>query len=139
MVKVIDAKGLIAGRLAGKIAKIAIDGDEVIVVNAEQAVISGNPKSVLKWYLEKLHRGHPYHGPFTPRRADMILRRMIKGMIPFNKPNGKKAFSRVKVFIGTPKEYEGKAGSIKQVSLGSRNILKYTTIGELSKAVGGMK
>jgi len=139
LVKVIDAADSIAGRLATKVAKMALEGETVVVVNAEKAIITGNPKSILKAYLGRIHRGHPFKGPYTPRKPDRILRRMIRGMLPYKKAHGTKAFKRVKVFIGTPSEYEGKASKIKEASMESRNILKYMTIEQLSKLIGGVK
>jgi len=41
--KVIDAKGLILGRLASKVAKqLLLEDKKIYVVNAEKAVISGS-------------------------------------------------------------------------------------------------
>lgn len=139
MVKVINAENAIAGRLATRIAKMALEGESVVIVNAEKAIITGNPKSILKDYLERIHRGNPFKGPYTPKRPDRMLRRIIRGMMPYKKNHGAKAFKRVKVFIGVPKEYEGRAVELEEASMKKRNILKYVTIGELSRQVGGMK
>ena len=38
---IIDAKGLILGRLASNVAKRLLDGESVIILNAEKAAISG--------------------------------------------------------------------------------------------------
>ena len=43
----LDAKNQILGRLASFVAKKALSGDTVIVLNAEKAVISGKEKEVL--------------------------------------------------------------------------------------------
>jgi large subunit ribosomal protein L13 len=139
LVKVVDARDAVAGRLATIVAKMALEGETIVILNAEKAIITGSPKRILKDYLEKLHRGHPFKGPYTPRRPDRILRRIIRGMIPYKKAHGVKAFKRVKVFIGEPKEYEGKGRELEDASIKKRNLLKYMTIEELSKQIGGVK
>ena len=45
--KVLDASGCIMGRLASHAAKSLLNGDEIHIINAEEAVISGNKDSVL--------------------------------------------------------------------------------------------
>ena len=48
---VIDANGLIMGRLASTVAKQLLSGDdEIYIVNAEKAVISGTRATTLKDY-----------------------------------------------------------------------------------------
>ena len=45
-VTIIDASNLLLGRLASIIAKRLLSGEEIIVVNAEKAVISGNRENI---------------------------------------------------------------------------------------------
>ena len=54
MKTIIDADGHILGRLATYVAKRALLGDEIIVVNAEKAIISGRKEMVFKRYLDQL-------------------------------------------------------------------------------------
>lgn len=139
MVKVINAEDAIAGRLATRAAKLALEGETVIIVNSEKAVITGNPKTILKDYLAKIHRGNPFKGPYTPKRPDRILKRIIRGMIPYKKSHGTKAFKRIKTYLGVPTKYEGKARELEEVSMKRGNILKYITLGDLSRQFGGFK
>ncbi|MFH0956799.1 MAG: uL13 family ribosomal protein, partial [Candidatus Aenigmatarchaeota archaeon] len=44
----IDAKDQILGRLASEIAKLVLNGETVSVVNAEKAIITGNPEMIFK-------------------------------------------------------------------------------------------
>ena len=44
MVKIIDGKGTVLGRLASFAAKEAIRGEEIVVLNCEQIIITGNKK-----------------------------------------------------------------------------------------------
>ena len=47
---IIDAKDLIAGRIATVEAKKALLGEEVSIVNAELAVITGRKKNIMEKY-----------------------------------------------------------------------------------------
>ena len=43
---VIDGKGMIFGRLASRVAKTILSGEDVQLINADQMILSGNPKSI---------------------------------------------------------------------------------------------
>ncbi|MEM5883109.1 MAG: 50S ribosomal protein L13, partial [Candidatus Aenigmatarchaeota archaeon] len=89
---IIDAENQILGRVASKIAKKLLEGEKIIVVNCEKAVISGNPRYTIKKYLEKIERGDPKHGPFFPKTPDGIFRRTVRGMLCWDRAKGRKAF-----------------------------------------------
>jgi large subunit ribosomal protein L13 len=135
---IVDASGHVLGRLATRIAKEVLKGNEVHVVNAEQAVISGNPEFVLKDYKEKINRGDPYHGPFYPRIPDKILKRVVRGMLPYKKPRGSEAFKRLKVFSSVPEELKGK-GFKRFKDAENRLECKFITLGKLSEKLGAKK
>ena len=80
MVTIIDGDGLLVGRLASNVAKRALAGEEIAVINAEKAIISGNRARVLNNYKQKRQRGSREGGPFFPRRPDHILKRTIRGL-----------------------------------------------------------
>ena len=42
MTVVIDAENAVVGRLASRVAKLALMGEDVLVVNAEKAIMTGN-------------------------------------------------------------------------------------------------
>ncbi len=132
----IDAEGQVAGRLASRAAKEALKGRRVVIVNAEKAVITGNPKFVIKRYNEKVSRGNPYHGPFYPRIPDRMLKRMIRGMLP-KRPTGKDAFKRIRVYNSIPGEFSKDIQKSEQPQsrLGSKSI----TLGKLSERLGAKK
>lgn len=137
--KVIDATNAVAGRLASNIAKMAMQGETINVINCEKAVISGDRRAVIEFYTHKTQRGHPLSGPYMPRRADMLFRRIVRGMLPYRKEPGAKAFARIKTFIGVPEELKDKKPIvIEEVLMSNTNIIKYITIGELSKRIGAV-
>ena len=80
---VYDARDKILGRLASKVAKDMISArksglqQRVIVINAEEAIVSGHRTKILKQYREKYNLNHPRKGPFFPRMPDKILKRTV--------------------------------------------------------------
>jgi large subunit ribosomal protein L13 len=133
----IDAEGQIAGRLASKVAKEALKGRHVFIVNAEKAIISGNPTFVIKRYYEMVSRGNPYHGPFYPKIPDRMLKRMIRGMLP-KKPTGRAAFRRIKVYNSVPEEFSRQSFTKPEQSE-SRLGSKFITLGRLSERLGAKR
>jgi len=105
---IIDAEGLILGRMASQVAKRLLNGEKIIIVNAEKSIISGKRLSILREKHDFLQVGHFRKGPLHPRRPDRIVKKVIRGMLPRKKPRGKDALKRLRVYIGVPKDYEGK-------------------------------
>lgn len=60
---VIDAEGLILGRMATYVAKRLLKGEGIAIVNAEKAVLSGKKRSKLADAKEFLGVGAPKRGP----------------------------------------------------------------------------
>lgn len=138
---IIDAKDTIAGRLAAFAAKQALLGNTVQVVNAEKAVITGNQELVVKKYHHAfVERGRPEKGPFPSRMPDRFLRRIIRGMLPWDKPRGREAFKRILCHIGIPEEIKQKKSiAMKGMTIEKLRTVKYITIGEISRAIIGRK
>jgi len=110
--KIIDASGLILGRMATKVAKLALNGEEIILVNCENAIISGKPSWVLAHWREKEHRTQPFKGPFIPKMADRMVKSVIRGMLPHGRwsegSRGRMAHKRIKCYISVPLEFKDK-------------------------------
>ena len=45
--KVINGENLILGRISSRIAKAALQGEEVALVNCEKVMVTGNTQSIL--------------------------------------------------------------------------------------------
>jgi large subunit ribosomal protein L13 len=104
---VIDTDGLILGRLSSTVAKRLLSGEKIALVNADKVIVSGNRTSIVREYKERLRIRtlvNPAKGPFHPRRPDTILRRTIRGMLPWDTNRGKEAFARLSTFVGIPLE-----------------------------------
>jgi large subunit ribosomal protein L13 len=135
-VTLINADGLILGRMASEVAKRLLNGERVIIVNAEKVVISGKKKSKIAEAKEFLEVGSPMQGPFHYRRPDKIVRKTVRGMLPFKQPKGKIALRNVKVFIGLPDGLKNQ----QVITLKEAQVAKlkgpYFTLAELAKEIG---
>lgn len=132
---VIDADGNVMGRLSTKVAERLLKGEEIIIVNAENAIITGKRDMVFWEYKQKKDRGKIMRGPFYPRRADLILKRTVKGMLPFKTSTGREAYRRLKVYVGVPKEYA--TAQLEKIDVAIRpRTQKYVRLGEVSAYLG---
>ncbi|MEM5853105.1 MAG: 50S ribosomal protein L13 [Candidatus Aenigmatarchaeota archaeon] len=134
-----DAENQILGRLCSRIAKDLLNGEKVFVVNCEKAVVSGNPKYIVKKYLEKIWRGDVKHGPFFPKTPDGIFRRTVRGMLPWKKAKGRKAYKNLKVFVGLPEEFRNKEFKKIEEADASKLKTKFLTLEQISLAIGAKK
>ncbi|MEM3695091.1 MAG: 50S ribosomal protein L13 [Candidatus Bathyarchaeia archaeon] len=135
-VRVINADGLILGRMASIIAKRLLAGEEIVIVNAEKAVISGKKQSKVREAREFLEVGGPKAGPFHYKRPDRIVRRTVRGMLPYKQPKGKQAYKRLKVFIGVPAEFKNYEMETISEAQASKLACPYLTVGDLAKEIG---
>lgn len=135
---IIDATDLILGRMAVKAAKLALLGEKIDIVNCEKAVITGNKRNVIEKYKKKREIGRsPFKGPFYPKASDRLVKRVIRGMLPYKKDKGEKAFKRIKCYVGVPKEFEKQtAATIKEANISKLTNLKYVRVGVISKEIG---
>ena len=126
---IIDANGLVLGRLASRIALALrgknkpnftphIDcGDNVIVINADKVVLTGK-KMTDKVYVR--HTGYPGGQRFsTPkellkRRPTEVLRHAVKGMLPKNRL-GAKLLGNLYLYAGS--EHPHQAQKPREIKL----------------------
>jgi large subunit ribosomal protein L13 len=143
---IVNAEGQILGRLATYAAKQALLGNEVIVVNAEKAIVSGKKDSIFREEMEKLdirNLGNPRKGPFHQKRPDRFVRRTIRGMLPWEKPRGREAFRRIQVYVGVPEDeikrrhgVEIEKSKIHDLE-GKKGVENYTTVANICRFIGG--
>ena len=124
------------GRMASKVAKKLLNGEKIIIVNAEKSVLSGKKKSKVAEAKQFLEVGAPRRGPFHYRRPDKIMRKTVRGMLPIRQPKGKTAYKRLKVFMGVPEDLKDQ----KMATLAEAQAAKLTgphfTLAELAKEIG---
>lgn len=110
--QLIDATDKILGRFCSQIAKKALLGYNIVIINAKNAIISGTRRDIHEKYLAKLKIStatNPLRGPFHERRPDTFMRRVIKQMLPRKKLRGKEALKRVHVYISEiPERFKSK-------------------------------
>lgn len=133
---IINAENLIIGRMATYVAKKALLGEKIDIVNSEKAVIAGKKETTLKKYKERRAKGDILHGPYFPRRARMIVKRTIRGMLPYKQPKGRTALKRIKCYEGMPEGFKNqKITELEQFRV-KHGRVKFITIKEISKHLG---
>lgn len=132
----VNAEGLIVGRMSSKIAKRLLNGEQVTILNAEKAVFSGKKKSKIAEAKQFLEVGAPERGPFHYRRPDRMVKKTVRGMLPFKQPKGKNAFKRLKVFMGVPLELKDQKMITFKEAQATRLKGPYFTLAEMAKEVG---
>ena len=134
----IDATGLVLGRLSSWIAQRIMMGEDVVVVNAQDMIVSGKRKYLIESYLQRRSRAthtNPKRGPFFPRMPDRILRRTVRGMLPWKTRSGKSAFRRLSAYIEVPDNLtEQEFQSVPEAKRTMSN--SYMTVGDLARSIG---
>jgi large subunit ribosomal protein L13 len=118
---VVDAEGLVLGRMATEVARLLrgkhkptfaphIDtGDHVIIVNADKVVLTAGKAEAKQIYS---HSGYP-GGLSSTTYADMLtakpaeaVRRTVRGMLPKNRL-GRQQLKKLKVYAGPTHPHQG--------------------------------
>lgn len=131
---IVDGEGLVLGRLASEVAKLARSGERVEIVNAEKAVVTGSREAVLEKYSGKYERGDKDHGPHFPKRPDRILKRTVRGMLPHRRASGSDAHDRVRAYVGVPREFEGE--EMHRFEDAEFTGKRFVELGEVSRFIG---
>ena len=105
---IIDADKLILGRLGTYVAKKALLGEKIDIVNCENTVITGDKSQILQHYTKSWKRGIPSKGPFFYRMPQAFVKRSIRGMLPYKKHRGKTAYKSIRCHIGVPEDLSNK-------------------------------
>lgn len=133
---VIDVSGLVVGRAASLIAQRLLAGENIVVIRAEKAVITGSRASVIETYRANRARGSVRSGPHFPRNPDRIFRRAVRGMVPHLKSRGKAAFDRLTVYIGCPEVYAKVSASSLPDAQARPTLRSPLTLQEVSRLLG---
>jgi large subunit ribosomal protein L13 len=129
---VVDARDCIVGRVASNVAQRALDGERVAVVNAQSAVITGNEEATMDVFRKRVEVGAE-SGPYYPKRPDGILKRSIRGMLPYKSTDGREAFENVRVYVDNPYD---RGEVLDGTSLDRLSNIKFTTLGDISEQLG---
>jgi large subunit ribosomal protein L13 len=131
----IDAKGMVLGRLASEIAKILrgkhranytpnMDcGDNIIVINAGQVHLTGKKKEKELFFW---HTGHPggikersIGKILSGRFPERVIKKAVQRMLPKESPLARKQFANLYVYSGESHPHAGQAPT--QLDLAARN------------------
>jgi large subunit ribosomal protein L13 len=132
---VIDAQGAVVGRLGARVAKLLLSGQSVEIINADKAVMVGSLSAAKEKYLSRRsqkNKRNPDESPHWPRVPHMLLRRMIRGMLPWKSQRGRDAYHRLKVVVGAA---EGKPQKVSEASSEKKHGM--FTLSELCFELGG--
>ena len=129
--KIIDGSGAALGRLASFIAKEALKGEEISVINCNKVIITGNFRAIKEEFEEKRGRvGSSGKGPKHSATSEKIVKRAVRGMLPnYRKGRGRVAFKKIKCYIGVPKKFE----KINPIKLSQEKKQKFSEVGEFTK------
>ena len=129
---VIDAKDSVIGRIASFAAKQALFGKSVVIVNCNDALITGRRNLILETYSQMRRRGKGFQkGPIVPRVAEKLMKRTVRGMLAYTQKRGEAALDRVMCYNQTPKEFE----SVKKISLARELKTGVVKLGEIAKII----
>lgn len=130
MKKIIDGENTVLGRLASYVAKEAMRGEEMVVVNCEQIIITGNKKNIKEHFEKRRTKvGSGQKGPKYSRVDEKIVKRAIRGMLSnHRKGRGKEAYRRIKCYAKIPKEYKDS----KKINIDTGNKNKFIKVKEIS-------
>ncbi|HIJ04708.1 MAG TPA: 50S ribosomal protein L13 [Nanoarchaeota archaeon] len=135
---VINADGLILGRLCSYVAKKALLGYTVDVVNIEKAIITGSKDVVLAKYKRFSRMGGPSFGPFIGKSSRDLFKRSLKRMLPHKKARGIEALTRVKAYKGLPLRYKDqKLETLEDAHVSKVPNTKYLKLERVTQFLGG--
>lgn len=137
-VVVIDATNHVAGRLATAVAKfLRVNKNvNVVVVNIDKAVVVGDKKMVINWYMKKVSEWRTHYnpekvGPKIPRRPDRIFKRIVRDMLPRKSYEGRQALKRLRVYMSVPPGLKGELYYVPEALMKPKPLYKYITLEEL--------
>ena len=126
----VDAKDLILGRMAVKVADYlrgknkAIftpntdTGDFVIVINADKVKVTGNKLEDKKYYSHTGYIGHIQEESLKDRMAtapDAVIKAAVWGMLPKNRL-GRAMIKKLKVYAGTDHGHAAQKPELIQIT-----------------------
>ena len=135
--RIINGEHLILGRLCSNVAKAALLGEEITIVNTEKIVMSGTRQFIISdERLTQDRRGRPNKGVFYQRQPDRFVKRVLRRMVPTS-PRGRIAFKKIHCHIGIPEDLKSKPMETIKSAHADKLKTKYMTIGEICHAMGG--
>lgn len=127
----IDAEGVVLGRLAGVVATRLrgkhlphytpnVDcGDNVIIINAEKVAITGRKKeqSVFYWHTGYAGgiKGRTWGQILEGKHPERVLHKAIERMMPKHRPLAREQMSNLRVYAGSEHPHEAQQPEVLDV------------------------
>jgi large subunit ribosomal protein L13 len=120
---IIDSSGAAIGRIATFAARQALLGNQIRIINCDDAVITGKRHAVIEVYKAKIRRGGTgQRGPYISLIPERLMKRTIRGMLPWRISRGREAFKRIKCFNKAPEQFAKNENIVKFPKAKSPNI-----------------
>jgi len=134
---IIDANNLILGRMSTFVAKKALLGEKIDIVNCENSVITGDKANIFKDYDEFLKRGTHSKGPHTQRMPDRFVKRTIRGMLPYKKERGRNAFKNITCHYGIPENFKNqKFNDLQEANVDKVPNIRFVKVKDICMHMG---
>ena len=136
--KIYDAKGAIVGRMAAKVAKDIINGEEVQVINAAEMLYSGKPaytKELLKIRRGLTDKKDPQKAMKYPRVPYLLFKKVVSDMLPKKSQRGRDALKRLKAHNGVPEGIDASKAEVHNSAV-KTGLPKKITLGKLCAEFG---
>ncbi len=132
---IIDGADTVAGRLGTRAAKELLKGNEVIILNSEFVIVSGSRKYIVNKKMNLRQKGgSSQKGPKVSKMPDRLLKRMIRGMLPWDRTKGREAFKRLRCY--TSKNVKVSEEEMKTaIKVNYKRPLKFITIKKLAESL----
>lgn len=128
--KVINGENAVLGRLASYSAKESLKGEEIVILNCEKVIITGNKSDIREKFEAKRRRiGSGQKGPKHSRLAHLIVKRAIRGMLSHKSGRGKEALGRIRCYEGVPEEFK----DVKKIVGSKEKKSKFIHVEEITK------
>jgi len=117
--KLIDASGKSIGRLASVVARLlsgkykpeytphVLNGDHIVIVNSDKAVLTGKKWLDKKYYTRSRYVGSLKEWSAKDLKTDVLIQKAVKGMLPKNTHRAK-CLKKLRIFKGTEHTYKDK-------------------------------
>ena len=138
---VVNAQNQVAGRIAARVAKLLLSGEEVAIVNSEQAVVSGKLQYAVDQMTSRRsqqNKRDPNEGPKYPRLPHLYMKRIVRGMLPKKSARGRDALKKLRCYVGVPEgmDIAAAAKPFEKANKPAGAMQKSTTIGAVCEAFG---
>ncbi|MEO5567427.1 MAG: 50S ribosomal protein L13 [Gemmatimonadaceae bacterium] len=129
---ILDAEGLVLGRLAAEVAKILrgkhkptytphMDtGDNVIVINASKVRVTGRKAEQKRYFRHTGYMGHELFTPFASMLAkhpERVIEKAVYGMLPKSALGRQKLRNKLRVYAGTEHPHIAQQPKVLQLNL----------------------